>query len=181
MNKESIYSLVAGCVAAMMVLPAYGVDGVSAALGSGDDTDMARAGAQWDWQKTWFDQGDWRLGGYWDASVARWHAHSAAGDNQSLVEAGITPVFRLQRNVATGPVPYFEGAIGFHVLSRTHIDAKKHFSTHFQFGDHLGVGARFGPKRQYDIAYLFQHLSNGGIKNPNNGINFNEVRFSYHF
>ncbi|MDP1996021.1 MAG: acyloxyacyl hydrolase, partial [Gallionella sp.] len=46
---------------------------------------------------------------------------------------------------------------------------------------HVGVGARFGDRRQFDLGYRFQHLSNGGIKKPNQGINFNQIRFAYHF
>ncbi|TAN71966.1 MAG: acyloxyacyl hydrolase, partial [Gallionella sp.] len=29
--------------------------------------------------------------------------------------------------------------------------------------------------------YRFQHLSNGSIKQPNQGINFNQIRFTCHF
>ena len=34
---------------------------------------------------------------------------------------------------------------------------------------------------KYDLGYRFQHLSNADIKKPNDGINFNQIRFSYHF
>ena len=93
-------------------------------------------------------------------------------------EIGVTPVFRLQRNEKTGA--YVEAGIGAHFLSRTSIGDKR-FSTSFQFGDHFGVGYRFGAKGAYDVSYRFQHLSNGAIKHPNNGINFNQLRLQYHF
>lgn len=164
------------CVAAsalcLTVLPAHAVDGASLVLGSGDDVDMARIGLQWNWQKTWFSTSDWRLGGYWDVSLGHWHAR------QSIEDLGATPVFRLQRNTATGFVPYVEGAIGFHLLSRTYAGK---LGSHFEFGDHVGVGARFGAKQEYDLAYLFMHLSNGGIKEPNHGVNLNQIRFAYCF
>jgi hypothetical protein len=54
-------------------------------------------------------------------------------------------------------------------------------STAFQFGSHIGLGYRFGAKRSYEIGYRFQHISNAGIKKPNPGINFHQVRVQYHF
>lgn len=181
MQKNNIFIIAASYVACLAALPAYALDGASLSLGSGDGTDMVRAGLQWNWQRRWFDSGSWYLGGYWDFSVGYWHDHGSAGDNQNIVDLGATPVFRFQRNVTSGVAPYVEGAIGVHLLSHTYVDAGRRFSTGFQFGDHLGVGMVFGPRQQYDLAYLFQHLSNGGIRNPNNGINFNQIRFAYHF
>lgn len=157
------------------------VDGISVEAGNGNATDMARIGLQWDWQKKWFTGGSWHVSGYWDASLGYWHGHSAAGDNQNITDIGLTPVFRLQQNNPSGVAPYLEGAIGFHLLSRTFINADRKFGSSFQFGDHVGAGIRFGPKGAYDLSYRFQHLSNGGIKEPNQGINFNQIRFAYHF
>lgn len=169
---KNICSLAASAIL-LTALPAHAIDGASLVLGRGDDVDMARIGLQWDWQKTWLSTSDWRLGGYWDVSLGHWR-----GDSKSIVDLGVTPVFRLQRNTATGFVPYVEGAIGFHLLSRTY--ARK-LGGHFEFGDHVGVGAQFGAKQEYDLAYLFMHLSNGGIKEPNHGVNLNQIRFAYHF
>lgn len=179
--KKNICSLLAGCVVSLAAIPAYALDGASLVVGNGDGTDMARVGLQWNWQKTWFDTGAWRLGGFWDLSLGSWDGHSSAGETRNIVDVGVTPVFQLQRKAVAGFAPYVEGAIGFHLLSHTAIDARRKFGTSFQFGDHVGVGVRFGAKQEYDLAYLYQHLSNGGIKHPNNGINFNQVRFAYHF
>ena len=55
------------------------------------------------------------------------------------------------------------------------------FSSNFQFGDHVAGGVRFGDKGQYDVQLRLQHLSNGGIKHPNPGINFAILGFQYHF
>jgi hypothetical protein len=65
-------------------------------------------------------------------------------------------------------------------LSETSLGERR-FSTAFQFGDHLAIGYRFGGKGQYDLSWRFQHLSNGGIKQPNDGIDFFQARFQYHF
>jgi opacity protein-like surface antigen len=159
-------------------MSSHAIDGVSVEGGGGDGTDMGRVGVQWDWKAKWFQGQNWHLGGYWDLSVGYWHNSSLPGFNEGITEIGLTPVFRLQQNDLRGP--YVEAAIGFHLLSKTSIGDKR-LSTAFQFGDHLGAGLRFGPKGQYDLGYRFQHLSNAGIKRPNNGVNFHQVRFQYHF
>ena len=76
--------------------------------------------------------------------------------------------------------PYVEAAIGLHLIEPVRMDDTRAFTTAFQFGDHVGFGARFGERGQYDLGVRFQHLSNGGLKEPNNGINFAQVRFQYH-
>ena len=159
----------------------FAVDGVSVEYGNGDATNMARVGANWKWDKQWFTEGNWLVTGFWEASVGRWDGHSSAGDNQTITDLGITPVFRFQQKNPSGFAPYAEAAIGFHLITPTFINADRKFSTAFQFGDHVGLGVRFGDRQQFDLGYRFQHLSNGSIKKPNQGINFNQIRFGYQF
>lgn len=157
----------------------YAVDTVFVEYGSGNTSDMARVGTGWDWDKQWFADGDWLVTGSWEAALGSWHGRSASGGN--VTDIGVTPVFRLQQKQPSGVAPYFEGAIGLHLISPAAINGNRNFGSSFQFGDHLGVGVRFGERRQFDLAYRYQHLSNGGIKRPNNGINFSQIRFAYHF
>ena len=158
--------------------PAFAIDGMAVEIGSGRHGDMARIGVQWDWSQRWLQSKDWHVGGYWDLAIGRWRESAQPGQVGSLTEIGLTPVFRLQQNNLQGP--YFEAAIGFHLLSETSL-ANRRFSTSFQFGDHFGVGLRFGAKGAYDLGLRFQHLSNGGIKHPNSGINFGQLRLAYRF
>jgi lipid A 3-O-deacylase len=168
-------NFVMAALAALLAAPgaAGAVDGASFELGSGNGVDLWRAGMQWKWQKKWFEGGDWHVGGYWDLQLGQWKGAS------TVTDIGLTPTFRLQRN--TGYGPYLEGAIGFHYLSSKNITTAKQFSTNFQFGDHIGAGVRFGPKGNWDLGLRLQHLSNGGIKKPNPGINFTLLRLQYHF
>ena len=159
----------------------FAIDGLSVEQGKGQQTNTARLGVIWDFNKTWFNEGDWLVTGFWEANVGIWRGNSAAGNNQTITDLGVTPVFRLQQKSPTGFAPYLEGAIGFHLISPTYIYANRKFGSAFEFGDHIGFGTRFGDKQQFDIGYRFQHLSNGGIKKPNQGININQVHFSYHF
>lgn len=180
MNNKRFWMLAWAAVLAVAG-SAHAVDGVSVEVGNGDATDMWRVGAQWNWDQKWFTGGDWVLGGYWDLSLGAWDGDSNAGGNKNITEAGLTPVFRWQQKTPSGLAPYLEGAIGFHLLSKTRINAKREFGSAFQFGTHVGAGIRFGDRRQFDLGYRYQHLSNGGIKNPNDGINFNQLRFAYSF
>ena len=159
--------------------PAAAVSGMSVELGTGDHVDMARLGVQWDWRARWFQTTNWHLGGYWDLSLGQWHARNAVGAQHSnITEIGLTPVLRFQRNSLTGP--YLEAGIGFHLMSHSSI-GDRNMSTAFQFGDHVGIGYRFGAKQAFDASYRFQHISNASIKRPNPGINFNQIRLQYHF
>jgi len=157
---------------------ARAVDGVAVEIGTGDGTDMGRIAVQYDWKQRWFQGSTWHLGGYWDLGIGQWHHGATGSQNADITEIGITPVFRLQPNSLQGP--YVEAAIGAHFLSHTSIGERR-FSTSFQFGDHVGAGYRFGPKGAYDLSYRYQHLSNGGVKRPNSGMNFNQIRLQYHF
>jgi hypothetical protein len=157
---------------------ARALNGVSVEGGRGDGADMARVGIQWDWKSRWFQRQNWHLGGYWDLALGHWHQSGQAGFNEDITEIGLTPVFRLQQNDLKGP--YLEGGIGFHLLSRTSLGDKR-FSTMVQFGDHVGAGFRFGAEGKFDAGYRYQHLSNSGIRRPNNGINFHQIRLQYHF
>ena len=155
-------------------LPAWGIDGVSGEAGWQKDVTMARAGVQWNWERRWFTEGSWLVGGYWDLAAGIWNDQ---GGNE-LLDVGITPVFRFERK--DGGSPYFEAAIGFHLVSDSHITENKIFGSAFQFGDHIGAGVRFGEGKRYDLSLRLQHLSNGGIRKPNPGIDFVQVRFQLH-
>lgn len=164
---------------------ARAVDGVSLELGTSDSSnasvDMGRVGIQWNWAKRWSLGSEWHIGGYWDLSVGYWSNNSRDRTNSGVFDLGFTPVFRLQQTNPGALAPYLEAAIGFHLLSETSVSTERRFGSAFQFGDHVGLGLRFGPRRAFDLGYRYQHLSNAGIKQPNQGINFHQLRFQYHF
>lgn len=166
--------MVAAALAAAAALPVHAADGVSTELGYNDeDVRLWRVGLQWKWQRRWFRGGSGELGGYWDLSAGGWR-----DGEDTVYDIGLTPVFRFE---GTGDgSPYVEAAIGFHLLSDLRVSTRRIFSTNFQFGDHLAAGVRFGPRNRYDASLRFQHLSNGGIRKPNPGINFLQLRFQYH-
>ena len=173
--------------AALVMAPvssAWALDGVSFELGAGNEsTEIWRVGVQWKWQRRWFAERAWTLGAYWDLQAGRWRGPLRRGQllagNQW--DIAITPVFRLERAERSALVPYAEAAIGFHMISDLRINFRRSFSTHFQYGDHVGAGVRFGGRHRWDAGLRLQHLSNGGIAKPNPGINFLQLRLAYHF
>ena len=174
MNKKLLAAF--SCISVTLAPAAQAVDGMSFEAGSGQgSTKVLRLGAQWNWQKKWFTDQRWQLGGYWDAQIGAWDNDAGPG---SLADISLTPVFRLAS--ADSPI-YFEAAIGFHYLSDYPSRGGSRFAPKFQFGDHLGIGARFGARKEHDLGLRLQHLSNAGIKNPNPGINLILVRYQYHF
>ena len=165
--------------------PAAAIDGVSLTLGADNSShakvDLVRLGAQWQWNKRWLEGDGWHLGGYWDLQAGYWDNRSPNKTSSGIGELAITPVFRVQENTVSSLSPFAEIGIGAHLLSKTSVAPQREFSTAFQFGSHAGVGLRFGQGGAYELGYRYQHLSNAGIKKPNNGINFHLLRLGYRF
>jgi len=164
----------------LFATPAHAVDGAALTIGTGEDADMTALSLQWDWEKRWFTEGDWSLGGYWEAEASYWKGDGPSPE-KDVYGLGFTPVFRFERNVINGMAPYAELGIGMHQFSTSKIHGGKSMGTTFEFGDHLGFGVRFGQDLKYDLGYRFQHFSNAGLSDNNPGINFNEIRLRYSF
>jgi opacity protein-like surface antigen len=156
------------------------VDSVSLDVGTGSKIKIVRLGVQKDWDARWFQSNGTHLSGYWDASFAYWRgnqANNVPGAHMHLSDLGFTPVFRFENDNKKGI--YYEGGIGVHRLSDLYNNDDNRLSTRFQFGDHIGVGYVFDNK--WEVGAKIQHFSNGGYKKPNSGVNFIELKASYHF
>ena len=139
--------------------------------GYGEQTENFRLAAHWPWRL--------KTVGNWDVHISLAANYSYfGGDRQirgktvQIRDIGLTPTGAIYfKRSFLGMKPYAEAGIGLHYLTDTAF-THKNFSTHFQFGDHIGLGVQFGAKQNLRLTYQFQHLSNGGIDNPNPGINF---------
>ena len=175
--------IAAGCVLASPA--AHAVDAFGIEYGHSDsgnvNVNLYRAAAQWEWKKPLLQLGSWNLGGYWESTFGYWQNNSFSRTTPNLYDFGFTPVFRLQPNNTKGFSVYAEAAVGAHFLTHTSLNDQRKFGSSFQFGDHVGAGVRFGERGQYELGYRYQHLSNAGIKEPNQGVNYNQVRLVYHF
>ena len=77
--------------------------------------------------------------------------------------------------------PFLEVGAGVRLLTSPRITSDFTLGTAFQFAEFAGVGLQFGAHQQYVAGYRFQHVSNGGIKEPNPGINFSQLYLQYNF
>ena len=55
------------------------------------------------------------------------------------------------------------------------------FSTRFNFVSQLGVGRSFGNDGRHELSVRVQHHSNGGIRSPNPGEDFVQLRYAYRY
>ncbi|MFZ6814208.1 acyloxyacyl hydrolase [Undibacterium sp. Rencai35W] len=167
-------SLLCGLMLTVVQSVTYAADSASLEFATGNKTKMLRAGAQWTWDEQWYKSNGTHIGGYWDATLASWQGNNyqGSGAKQNIVDAGITPVFRLQNDNKKGA--YAEAGIGLHMLSDIYDNNGRKFSTNFQFGDHIGVG--YVLANGWDLAVKIQHYSNGGVKHPNPGVNYAVVK-----
>lgn len=166
------------CIGAGCHSVSHAVDSASVEFGNGNKTKMVRIGAQWKWNKQWWQANGAHLGGYWDVTLAHWRGdrfQNIPQATQNINAIGITPVLRYQRDSLKGF--YAEVGIGAHLLSALYDNNSRQLSTRLQFGDHLGLGYVF--RNKLDLSLKFQHFSNGSIKKPNDGVNFGLIRLSY--
>lgn len=122
------------------------------------------------------------LTGHWDVHVAHWRAPdgTAATERQRWTQLALVPTLRLR--FRGGESAWFmEGGIGLSVLDGHYVTRRKAFSTRFNFTDHQGIGFNFGAHRRHELMLLVRHVSNGGIRKPNPGEDFVQIRYGIVF
>ena len=147
-------------------------------LGVAEEVTATTAGAMWSAKGNPVRS---RWGVYVEASLSRWNSRGGhPSESGVLTQLAAIPVFRYR--FADGGSPWFvEGGIGATVTSSVFRSADKHFSTAFNFGDHVGLGYAFGAERKDELVLRAEHFSNAGIKHPNPGENFVQLRYAHHF
>jgi lipid A 3-O-deacylase len=187
MNKKKPFrlnlALNLGCATALLATSSLAVaDQFGVQLSGGLADHHVRKldlGLVWDPNLTWWQIGDWHFALVGEAHAAWWHTDEG-NIHDNIGEFGVTPVFRFIKG--SGAIrPFFEAGVGVRLLTSPEISSHYTFSTAFQFADMVGVGAQFGGRQQYQVGYRFQHVSNGSIKEPNPGINFQELYLQYNF
>ena len=153
-------------------------DAVFAQAGTGENVQSIAMGATWDW--------DWRrhyamglLTGYTEVSVGGWRG-TRGPDDEFARQFGITPVLRLYPRGAVDSW-FVEAGIGANAISPRYENGSRKFSSVFNFGDHIGVGRRFGDRGEHEIQLRVQHFSNCGYREPNPGENFVQPRYAKRF
>jgi lipid A 3-O-deacylase len=142
-------------------------------------TTSATVGVAWPW--SWKSSlGSAQLSGQTEAYISYWHADSFRGGPSSYTQLGLVPVLRLRFD--EGRSPWFvEAGIGISVTDRVYRTPHKQFSTAGQFHDTIGFGYSFGAQRTSELGLRLTHFSNAGIKRPNPGENFLQLRYAHQF
>jgi hypothetical protein len=134
---------------------------------------------------TW--RGNWRkegLGSELTGSVelfaSHWQWDSRGGGTSQGTVLGVVPLARLRFD--HGRSPWFaEGGIGLVLGDKRYVTPQKTFSTDWNFYDVLALGYSFGAQRSQELSLRFTHTSNAGIKQPNPGENFWQLRWAMRF
>ena len=138
--------------------------------------DAATVGLMWRLAPAW-RVGPGSLSLYLEAAVGRWSPGHEGNGERSVTQFGLTPVARWR---ADGPW-FGELGIGADGIAPRYQDGNRHFSTVFNFGSHLAIGRSFGAAQAHELALRIEHFSNGGITEPNPGINFLQLRYAHWF
>jgi lipid A 3-O-deacylase len=139
----------------------------SHAFGSKNRHDLALGTTRFGWvfsgivgEKEWYRGSPELVGELWGGT-------QSYPTDRSLF--GFTPILRY--NFATGSrwMPFVDGGVG---LAYTNILGRD-LSTRFEFNVQVGAGAHYflGERTALTLQYRWFHLSNAGIKGPNNGTN----------
>ena len=118
---------------------------------------------------------------YGEVVVGEWFVHHHdPGERTGFTQVTAAPVLRyafggMLRNV------FVEAGIGLSLIAPHFHDHGRRFSTVFNFDDHASLGVRFGERGANEISVRGEHFSNGGIRNPNPGQNFAQLRYARHF
>ncbi|TDY25137.1 lipid A 3-O-deacylase PagL [Paraburkholderia sp. BL6665CI2N2] len=184
-KKNALRGLTLKIFAGSLILGASGLAladqwGVQVAGGLGDHhVRKLDLGVVWDPNLTWWQIGDWHFALIGEAHVAWWHTDES-DEHRDIGEFGVTPFIRFIRG--TGSIrPFVEAGVGVRLLTHARISSDYTYATAFQFAPTAGAGVQFGSHQQYQAGYRFQHVSNGGIKEPNPGINFHQLYLQYNF
>lgn len=135
------------------------------------------AGLIWPWNdaRMWIDRLAWRI----EATVGVWRPLVAddAGERELSLQVGLKPAARW----ALDHRWFVEGGIGLNVIAPRYRAGGRRFSTRLNFGDHIALGLRFGESQRHELQVRVEHFSNAGLRTPNPGENFGQVRYAWRF
>jgi lipid A 3-O-deacylase len=150
--------------------PSWALEGASAEHGSYS----LSAGLVWPWPwRRATGSGEWT--GATELFVSHWSS-DVQGERESRTQVGALPVFRYR--FGGGWSDWFaEVGIGLTWMDALYRTDNHQFSTQFNFINVIGLGRSFGVQREQALSLRVAHFSNGGIKNPNPGENFVQLRY----
>jgi hypothetical protein len=166
----------------LLAVPAAGAADMLFIGGQGDDVGVSAVAWRTREWKAWASASDrWRysLAGEWQ--FGKWKAQEAAAKHSSILDSSFTSVFTMRPQASVWSATYVELGFGVHVISHQSINQDRGFGTWFQFGEFAGVGTHLGAEDRYSLGVRIQHVSNGRIKVPNDGVTFVQAVVRYDF
>ena len=135
-----------------------------------------------------WDQSDWLWSSLPDSvsltfegEVGHWQAFHPRHEQVEFIQFGVTPLLRFPLAASARCTWFVEGGVGFYFIVPRYRTHEKRFSTSFNFQDLIGLGLRCGEEHRHEVAFYVSHFSNAGIKEPNPGENFLQLRYLWHF
>jgi lipid A 3-O-deacylase len=156
-------------------------DAVSIEGGSGEHrTWVASVGLTWDWHLESLRDKP-ALSAHTELLVNHWRADDMSGGSQSLTQLAVLPSLRMRLKHGVSPW-YLEAGIGVSWLDKPYLTPTRTFSTQWNFIDMLGVGCTLGgPHGHREMGLRLTHTSNAGLKKPNPGQDFLQLRLVQRF
>ena len=150
----------------------YAPTGIGLTAASGNQTTLYGVQAFWDSVCTCapLAQYDLKLRIY--GQIAYWRGTERPSDHEYLWEGSVTPTLVWWGPSVGASQLFTELGVGVSGLTDTRLNTQRQFATAFQFNEHFGVGLAFGEKRKYEVAAYVRHVSNGSIKQQNDGNTF---------
>ena len=181
------YVLAAGLLAAVPVCAQQSAGDLShapsiylQAAAAEQSTDAVTVGVTLPWRQWRMPLWGGELRGHWDLYASRWSFNGAA-QHDSTVVLGITPTLRLRPDGGRSAW-FWDAGVGATLASQRYRPVGHlEFSTRFNFATHLGLGINLGDQRRHELLLRVQHVSNAGLKEPNPGLEFLQLRYAWHF
>ncbi len=145
-----------------------------------NDAYTASLGATLPWRQWTYALGSGQVTGHWDLFASYWSSRMANVDRQRNYVFGVVPTLRWRGD--QGQSPWFaQVGSGLSLATELYQSGDKRFSTRYNFATHLAVGTNFGAQREHELMLRLEHYSNAGIKKPNPGENFLQLRYARKF
>jgi lipid A 3-O-deacylase len=117
---------------------------------------------------------------YWEAFGGQWRGPDRVAQEKSYSQIGALISARLRFGNGTNPW-FLDGGFGLAYMDGLYEKPGRVFSTRWNFLTRVGLGRSFGAQGAHELSLNVQHLSNAGLKKPNPGEDFVQVRYGYRF
>lgn len=140
----------------------------------------ASLGATLPWRQWSYAIGPGQVTGHWDLFASHWASRKADDNRQRFYVFGVLPTLRWRGD--QGQSAWFaQVGTGVTLATERYQSHYKRFSTRYNFATHLAIGANFGAQREHELMLRVEHYSNAGIKHPNPGEDFLQLRYAHRF